>query len=428
MTTLQDKLDNIYQTKLEIKSAIGTDSDVFSEYPALIRNMGGGGVSYSYLDERLSYYVETEDLNTTLSYYVETSDLESMGYITIEDVPTVDLSSYVTYTYLESKEYLTEIPNTYATYAAISEMGYITYSYGDSQYVSYAYIGDLNEITEYILGSSSSEAPENVYATKYELGSYVSKDELNNASYATESYVTNAISGIPSVDTSSYVTYTYLESKEYLTEIPSTYATYAAIEAMGYATTSDVNNYLNTSNLSKTSSSAYHTLWPRGLGITSNNQIYPTYLTTDNVEGSWYSEGWVSCSTLKKYVNDKLSDNIIPKENNTYTLGDASNYYTATYTNSINLTKNTFTNRLYTSGQYSIACEINGGVRYSFMAGSIRPDVSNADLGTSSNKWQNTYTTNLYADNAYINASTYLPVNTYWYDGSTYHWLGTLFS
>lgn len=228
MTTLQDKLDNIYQTKLEIKSAIGTDSDVFSEYPAMIRSMAGGGVSYSYLDERLSYYVETEDLNTTLSYYVETSDLhdmsyvshnelESMGYITIEDVPQVDLSSYVTYTYLESKEYLTEIPSTYATYAAISEMGYITYSYGDSIYVSYAYIGDLNEITEYILGSSSSEAPENVYATKYELGSYVSKDELNNASYATESYVSYAINNIPAVDLSSYVTYTYLDSCGYIT-------------------------------------------------------------------------------------------------------------------------------------------------------------------------------------------------------------------
>lgn len=139
MTTLQDKLDNIYQTKLEIKSAIGTDSDVFSEYPAMIRNMSGGGVSYSYLDERLSYYVETEDLNTTLSYYVETSDLESMGYATesyvsdaINNIPAVDLSSYVTYTYLESKEYITinDIPiidtSSYVTYSYLDSCGYIT--------------------------------------------------------------------------------------------------------------------------------------------------------------------------------------------------------------------------------------------------------------------------------------------------------------
>jgi len=343
MVTLQDKLDNIYQTKLEIKSAIGTDSDVFSEYPAMIRNMsGGGGVSYSYLDERLSYYVETSDLesmgyatesyvleaisnipSTDTSSYVTYTYLESKEYITINDVPTVDTSSYVTYTYLESKEYLTEIPSDYATYEAISGMGYITYSYGDSIYVSYAYIGDLNEITEYILGSSSGEAPENVYATKYELGSYVSKDELNNAAYIT-------INDVPTVDTSSYVTYTYLESKEYLTEIPNTYATYAAISEMGYITSNDL---------------------------------------------------------------PVINKNIIPKENNIYTLGDASYQYAATYTNRSYLGEH-YLNRDSAS---AITMNINGTNRFRFAAQRFNPyDNNYCDLGAADYRWANTYSTKYY--------------------------------
>lgn len=41
MSTLNDNLLQIYNTKLEIKDAIGTNSDVFEDYPSYIRNLRG---------------------------------------------------------------------------------------------------------------------------------------------------------------------------------------------------------------------------------------------------------------------------------------------------------------------------------------------------------------------------------------------------
>ncbi len=321
MTTLQDKLDNIYQTKLKIKSAIGTDSDVFSEYPALIRNMGGGGVSYSYLDERLSYYVETADLEA---------------------------------------------------------MGYVTYTYADSQYISYGYIDDLTYISEYILGPSDPSSPENVYATKYELGSYVSYTYLESKEYATESYVTNAISNIPSVDTSSYVTYSYLDSCGYVTSND--------LNNASYATTTDLNNHL-------------------------------PYL-----------------GTLQAHYTN--SEHFIPKSNNTYYLGNRNfqwqliytyNIYSdTTYTSAINFSE---TSSLTNINAGQITMKLNNNNTFMFHQNFFAPNQANTrTLGTSTLNWLSTYTSYIYTDNAYINASTYLPVNTYWYDGSTYHWLGSLFS
>lgn len=49
MATLTQNLQSIYNTKLQIKEVIGTQSDVFSEYPSLIEdaleNAGGGGIT-----------------------------------------------------------------------------------------------------------------------------------------------------------------------------------------------------------------------------------------------------------------------------------------------------------------------------------------------------------------------------------------------
>ena len=78
MITTNDKLNSIYQTKLRIKNVIQTESDEFSEYPDLIAaaiSPGGGGVSYSYLNEKLTYYVEKDELYNssyaTQSYVVD---------------------------------------------------------------------------------------------------------------------------------------------------------------------------------------------------------------------------------------------------------------------------------------------------------------------------------------------------------------------
>jgi len=336
MVTLQDKLDNIYQTKLEIKSAIGTDSDVFSEYPAMIRSMAGGGVSYAYLDERLSYYVEE-------------TDLESMGYATetyvtnaISAIPSVDLSSYVTYTYLESKQYITEIPSTYATYDAIEAMGYIT------------------------------------------------QQVLDSASYATESYVSEAIAAIPGVDLSSYVTYTYLESCGYVTAnelpvidedlIPKTHNTYT-LGAISY-----LYKVAYVGELYGTNRIRFNSL--DGLKF---NDLYGYLRWRIDGDGHW-----------------------IPGDNNSYNIGSNSYMVKATYAYNTYTSESTYSKKYYTgyncdihsNSNYNIYFDINGSekfvinsLQFNFLDNNNRADSS---LGTSSQPWGATYTQNLYLNGTNI--------------------------
>lgn len=282
--TITEKLDKIYETKLQIKSAIGTDSDVFEDYPEMIRNMspgGGGEVSYAYLE---AYYVSDTELQTYLGNYV-------------------------------------------------------TYSYGNANYVSYSYLGDLEEITYYILGSSNPSAPENLYATKTEL-----------ASYATKSYVADYVNTYASSpDLSAYVSKTELSSCGYISSIPSDYVTYTAIEGMGYITSNDL-------------------------------PVVPI-----------------------------IDESIASKANDTYYLGSSTYYYHTLYTNRI-------------QGASSVNIRTNSNNRISVTSTAFRPMQQNYDLGSTDFKWKN-----FYASTAYIDTSTYLPVATYWYDGSTYHWLGDLF-
>lgn len=365
MVTLQDKLDNIYQTKLEIKSAIGTDSDVFSEYPAMIRSMAGGGVSYSYLDERLSYYVETEDLNTTLSYYVETSDLESMGYATetyvtnaIAAIPSVDLSSYVTYTYLESKQYLTEIPSTYATYDAIEAMGYIT------------------------------------------------QQVLDSASYATESYVSEAIAAIPGVDTSSYVTYTYLGSCGYVTAndlpvvdenlIPKIAGTYTIGELEHWYKTAYISEFYGTNKIRCNLSD--------GIKFTD---LYGYLRWRIDGDGHW-----------------------IPGYNNSYNIGSDSYRVSSTYAYNTYTSEATYSNNYWTgyntnihsSSNYDMVFTVNTS-RYQLTNNSFvhLDNSTTSSLGISSKPWAYTYTNNLYLNGSDINTifPTYAYVAEHGGGGST---------
>lgn len=72
----------------------------------------------------------------------------------------------------------------------------------------------------------------------------VTEEELSSQSYATQTYVVNYVdehggSG-GSIDLSSYVSYSYLESKHYLDSVPNDYPTYAAISDMGYITANDI--------------------------------------------------------------------------------------------------------------------------------------------------------------------------------------------
>ena len=70
-----------------------------------------------------------------------------------------------------------------------------------------------------------------------DLSAYITGDELSGMSYATTTYVSEAIAAIPSVDLSAYVTKDMLSAQSYVTS--------TALENMAYATTTYVMDKVN---------------------------------------------------------------------------------------------------------------------------------------------------------------------------------------
>ena len=138
----------------------------------------------------------------------------------IAEIPSVDLSSYVTKTELNQAGYLTSVPDEYITQAELSANSYLTVHQDLSNYV-----------------------------TKTDLynASYATHDEINNASYATQTYVADYVDTHSGpVDLSAYVTKTELNQAGYISSIPSEYVTEGEIATMGYITQAELsaNSYL----------------------------------------------------------------------------------------------------------------------------------------------------------------------------------------
>ena len=330
MNTIIENLNTVITTKSQIQSIIkenGIDpGEVFSDYPQYIRQVISGGgsdkVSYSYLEEKLSYYP--------------------------------------------------------------------TYSYTNENYVSYSYLGDLEDITYYILGSGDPYSPENVYATKFELASYVKTSDLQSMSYVS------------------------------ITDLSS----------MGYITSNDLpvidENIIPKENNTYTlgdESHLYSATYSARLKVGNNSQIYN-------------DGGGITFSVNSNAGIRMGSSNLYPKNNKGMNLGQSSNKWSSTYTANF-YADTTYTEKLYfnsgnefyNDNSYQIVLKLNNSDKYVFRTEYIRPISNNgATLGTSNFKFNATYTSNIYTNTAYISSATYLPVNTYWYDGNSYHWLGDLFN
>ena len=189
------------------------------------------------IEDRLSSYVTNEYLSNC-GYVTDTqlqSQLQEASYITAADIPNIDLSSYI------SDSELAEILSSYATK---------NYTY--TNYVSYTYLGDLNEIIDYIIGGEDPSSPENLYATRQELDTLL-------LTYATKNYVDNAIlnaeigggSGV-TIDLTYYLRKdelpSYLSSyvtKNELNQALASYVTENELSSCGYATESYVMDKIN---------------------------------------------------------------------------------------------------------------------------------------------------------------------------------------
>lgn len=417
MNTIIENLNTVITTKSQIQSIIkenGIDpGEVFSDYPQYLRQVisdgGSDKVSYSYLEEKLSYYP--------------------------------------------------------------------TYSYVDENYVSYSYLGDLEDITYYILGSGDPYSPENVYATKFELGSYVKTTDLQSMSYvsitdlSSMGYVTS--NDLPVIDENIIPkknnTYT-LGNAKHIYSASYTKSTYFTNNSKIVGSDSAINFY--TGGLSRitinnnilrpdrsgvdlgSSSNQFINTYTSKIWFNSGNAIYndnayQIVLKLNNSDKYVFrteyirpiSNNGATLGTLNfkfnatytsniytdtAYLQDtSYSSNIIPNETNTYTLGDEDHLYSATYSTRLKVGNNS---QIYNDGGgITFSVNSNAGIRMG--SSNFYPKNNKGmNLGQSSNKWSSTYTSNLYTDTAYISSATYLPVNTYWYDGNSYHWVGDLFN
>ena len=212
------------------------------------------------------------------------------------------------------------------------------------------------------------------------------------------SYVGDALSGIDvDIDLSSYVTKDELSTQS-------------------YATTTDLSNYLpylgvlqahytNSEHFLPKANNTYY------LGNTNFKwqRIYTYNLYSGNIVLSDTYNSIVNASNTR--INFQINQNnrfkmtnveFAPVSNNGVNLGTSSEKFNKTYTSNIyadNLYTYSLT-RIYSTSNYNIIFNLNGANRFSMDTLMFSPINDNTrNLGSSTSRWANTYTANLWADN-----------------------------
>ena len=102
MSSLNENLQEIYNIKLQIKDAIGTNSDVFADYPDMISSMGGGSQSEFNTVFELSNTVvveaEEDPAPGVYTYYLDYNNPINQGTVAVSLKGKID-GKYI-YTYV----------------------------------------------------------------------------------------------------------------------------------------------------------------------------------------------------------------------------------------------------------------------------------------------------------------------------------------
>lgn len=277
-------------------------------------------VSYSYLysyvgyalgDIDLSDYVTKEYLSnqgyiTSIpSEYITQEELSANGYITSHQ----DLSAYVSKDYLSNQGYLTSIPSEYITEQELSECGYLTYHQSleglvneDDLYAILSTYATKNYVDNAILnaeiGGEGTTVDLTYYLRKDELNSvlvsYATKADISNAGYVTNNTLENILLSYVKKSElanalNSYVSYSYLENKHYLTEHQSLadYPTYAYVTAKDEATYSYAQSVSNRLDLQAG-------IWNNAFNALEQNVVFKSdlnlmgYITMQDVSACGY--------------------------------------------------------------------------------------------------------------------------------------------
>ena len=285
----KDYIDDYYYDKGDVDNMLTSyinETDLQSALDAFDAEIASEYIDHSELDDALSYYTTTDDLNenfATKSYvdekiaaipetdltdyvtysYLDSKNLASEAYVTnaINAIPATDLSDYPTYAYINSKGYMTESRLNdlgYLRQSDISAMSYATQNYVEQSINAI----DIPDVSNFV-SNSTLESVLQSYITEGELNT-----RLNTASYATTGDLTNTYNDLKSyvntqiaaIDYSAYVTHTELNNAAYLQSSDlNDYATKSYVDGKvsGLASETYVTNAVNAIDLSDFPTYAY---------------------------------------------------------------------------------------------------------------------------------------------------------------------------
>lgn len=223
---------------------------------------------------------------------------------------------------------------------------------------------------------------------KPDLSSYVTKTELSNCSYATNS------------ELSSYLPLTggTLSGNLFAGDQEKTTVTFLATRRKcgGESGTSYMASFFtNSDGRSKFAHKSY-----TGTKTDVSNDVDDAFMCFNayGFKVAYSGTQGVAASTEYELLHTgniqsfipTIDENIIPKENNTYTLGDSSYFYSTSYITDMWLNS---TNKFSNRSNNQINLMLNNAWKYVFHANNFSPANDNAiNLGESSVRWGSTYT------------------------------------
>ena len=359
-----------------------------------------------------------------------------MGYITINDIPSVDLSAYVSKTELSNAGYITSIPSEYVTEAELTARGYLTSHQSLDDYVtksmlsSQSYLTQHQSLADYVTKDDLSNAGYITSVAPVDLSGYVSKTELSNcgyltehqdlSAYATKSYVVDYVASYAGGDMSDYLPLTggeitgplyvsYQQTNNTLYGFKSyshivagdeNKTTPAFLASKRYCA-NGVGSYINMASFFVNGDGRAKFAHKSTAGGGSDDAFmcfnaYGFKIAYSGAAGTAASTEYdlIHSGNISEYAS-VTNESIIPKENNTYTLGDSSYFYSNSYIADMWLgTKNKFSNR----SDNQVNLMLNNGWKYTFHSNGFSPATSSQNLGASDTQWKATYTAYLYCN------------------------------
>lgn len=241
----------------------GTTADLGKVVESIPTNISAFTNDAGYLTahQPLDEYVKAEDLPEFDNFATkdELPSIEGLAteeFVTnaIKDIPEVDLSNYATKAEIPSldgyaktsdipdvSKFITEVPGEYVTETELASKGFITEHQDIGHLATKEEIPDVSSfitLSDVEAKGYITEVP-GEFITESELAEELAKIEhpsVDLSGYATEQFVSEAISEIEIPDVSNFITIDDVEAKGYIAEIPSEYVTESELSAKGFIT------------------------------------------------------------------------------------------------------------------------------------------------------------------------------------------------